>query len=208
MSILNKIAYFQGRRDDIPNQELARELVANRDVKGISEIAENLWNRDNNIQSDCLKVLYETGYLEPSLVAGYVDDFMKMLRSPNNRLVWGSMITLSTIASLQADALYSHIEEIKQAMENGSVITVDNGIKVLSAIAASSESRRCEIMPYLIAHLSSCRPKDVPQHAEAITAAVNLEYKAEFIRVLQTRMQDMSAPQTKRVTRVIRDAGK
>ena len=35
------------------------------------EIAENLWNKDKNIQADCIKVLYEVGYIEPPLIAQY-----------------------------------------------------------------------------------------------------------------------------------------
>jgi hypothetical protein len=42
MSALAQIAYLQGRRDELPNQELARDLVERRDLAGIREIAENL----------------------------------------------------------------------------------------------------------------------------------------------------------------------
>jgi hypothetical protein len=68
MSVLGKIAHFQGRRDEVPNQELARELVASKNVAGIREIAGHLSDRDKNVQADCVKVLYEIAYLEPSLV--------------------------------------------------------------------------------------------------------------------------------------------
>ena len=68
MSTLDRIAYFQGRRDEVPNQELARDLAAREDQAGIREIAEALWRREPNVRSDCLKVLYEIGYLKPELV--------------------------------------------------------------------------------------------------------------------------------------------
>ena len=42
MSVLNKTAYFLGRRDETPNQELARDLASSEDQVGIREIAENL----------------------------------------------------------------------------------------------------------------------------------------------------------------------
>ncbi|MCI0618234.1 hypothetical protein L0244_35095, partial [bacterium] len=98
MSVLNKIAYFQNRRDEVPNQMLARELAEKKNKKGIREIAENLWSENQNVQSDCLKVLYEIGFLNPNLIAEYAGDFLKLLKSKNNRMVWGSMIALSTIA--------------------------------------------------------------------------------------------------------------
>ncbi len=51
MSVLNRIAHFQNRRDEAPNQQLARELAAAKDRKGIREIAENLWNENPNVMS-------------------------------------------------------------------------------------------------------------------------------------------------------------
>jgi len=46
MSILDRLAHSLGRRDEVPNQELARELAAKKNKAGIKEIAENLWNKD------------------------------------------------------------------------------------------------------------------------------------------------------------------
>ena len=81
MSVLNRIAFSQDRRDEVPNQEAARMLAETRNTADIREIAENLWNKEINIQSDCLKVLYELGYLAPELIADYVDDFIKLLET-------------------------------------------------------------------------------------------------------------------------------
>jgi len=206
MSVLKRIAYFQSRRDEVPNQELARELAEQRDRQGIQEIAENLWNENQNIQSDCLKVLYEVGYLEPVLIADYVGDFLKLLRSKNNRLVWGSMIALSTIAMIRAEELYPHVGEIKRVMEQGSVITRDNGVKILAAIASTRDEFRAAIFPYLLRHLETCRPKDVPQHAESIVVAVNASTKDAFLEVLGRRMTDMTDSQISRLKKVMRVA--
>jgi hypothetical protein len=208
MSVLNQIATFQNRRDEIPNQQLARQLANAGDLAGIAEIAENLWNKDPAIQSDCLKVLYEIGYLKPELIAGYAEDFIQLLKSRNNRLVWGSMIALSTIASIAADALYPYVPEIQKAMQKGSVITVDNAVLTLAGIASSSDARRREIFPSLLDHLKTCRPKDVPQHAEKTLIAVGAENKEAFIAVLEKRMEDMAGTQAKRVRKVIKEADK
>ena len=51
MSALQRIAYYQNRRDEVPNQELAKELAAKKDRKGIREIAANLWSKNQNVQS-------------------------------------------------------------------------------------------------------------------------------------------------------------
>jgi len=206
MSTLDQIAFFQNRRDEAPNQELARKLADANDQEGIQEIAENLWNKNAGIQSDCLKVLYEIGYLKPELVAGYAEDFVKLLRSRNNRLVWGSMIALSTIAAAAADTLYPHIDSIRKAMESGSVITVDNAVLTLAKIASTSIDRRRQVFPTLLQHLRTCRPKDVPQHSEKTLVAVDSENKKAFIEVLQVRMEDMTPSQAARIKKVIKEA--
>jgi len=59
MPVLSRIACLQNRRDEVPNQELARELAAAENTDGVKEIAENLFNRDKNIQGDCTNTLYE-----------------------------------------------------------------------------------------------------------------------------------------------------
>lgn len=208
MSVLSKIAFYQDRRDEVPNQELARELAQTQNVQDIREIAENLYNKNQNVQSDCLKVLYELGYLAPALVAGYVDDFLTLLQSKNNRLVWGGMIALATIASLRPKEIGEHLAAIQKAMEQGSVITVDNGVKILAQVVASDAGQSHVIFPYLLDHLRTCRLKDIPQHSEKIIAAVTAENKAAFIAVLEKRLDLLTASQAARVRKVIKTAEK
>jgi hypothetical protein len=206
MSVLARLASSLGRRDEVPNQELARELVASKDKRGIEEIARNLWNRDRNIQADCIKVLYESGSLEPQLIAGYGTEFARLLRSKNNRLVWGAMTALAAVAKADPDIVFQHLEEIQKARKTGSVITVDNAISTLAYTAAAKKDYNEVIFPDLLNHLSSCRPKEVPQHAEKTLPAVTSSNKADFITVLEKRMEDLSGSGLARVKKVIKRA--
>ena len=208
MTVLNKIASVQNRHDEVPNQELARELVESKDIAGIREIAENLWNNDHNVANDCIKVLYEIGYLAPELIADYASNFLEFMKSRNNRMAWGAMLALSTIAALKADEIYPHVGEIEQVMETGSVITIDNGVKIMAIVASKNETYRAEIFPYLLNHLATCRPKDVPQHSEKTLAAVDAAKKSEFVAVMEKRMVDLQGAQARRVKKVIKEAEK
>jgi hypothetical protein len=76
--VLDRIAFFQNRRDEIPNQQLAKELAETQNRAGIKEIEANLQSKNHNVQSDCLKVLYEIGYLKPDLIVDYVSDFLAL----------------------------------------------------------------------------------------------------------------------------------
>ena len=206
MSVLNKIAFYQNRRDEIPNREAAQVLAQTRSRADIREIAEAMWDKEPNVQSDCLKVMYELGYLAPDLIAEYVDDFLKLLKHRNNRMVWGGMIALSTVADLKAAEIFPHIGEIVLVMEKGSVITMDNGITVLALVASQKDDYRKAIFPILLDHLKTCRPKEVPQHAEKSLPAVTAGNKSDFIQVLEGRLEDMTASQAARLKKIIKTA--
>ncbi len=206
MSVLNKIAFYQDRRDEVPNQEVARTLAQTRNADDIREIAENLWNKEPNIQSDCLKVLYELGYLAPELIAEYVEDFIKLLKQRNNRMVWGGMIALSTIASLQAEKIFPHVELIKKTMQGGSVITKDAGIKTLAGIAARKDEYRLQIVPYLLERLANSRPVDAPRYAEIILITIGTTDQAEFIKIIKKWMASASSSRLPRLKKVLKQA--
>ncbi|MDX1378731.1 MAG: hypothetical protein R3307_07775 [Anaerolineales bacterium] len=204
MSVIDKLAHSLGRRDEVPNLELARDLAARKDKKGIREVVENLWHKNKNIQADCIKVLYEVGSIEPTLIADYTDDFVKCLKSKNNRLVWGGMTALAEVAKANPDEVFKNLDAIKKAKETGSIITIDNSISTLAWTAAASQKYSEFIFPYLLDHLSSCRPKEVPQHSEKTLPAVKPSNKADFIKVLEKRMDDLSGGGLARVKKVIK----
>ena len=204
MSVLNRIAYFQSRRDEVPNQDLARSLARTKNRAGIREIAENLHSSNRNIQSDCLKVLYEIGYLDPALIAGYADDFLDLLHSKNNRMVWGSMIALATISPLQARAIGKRLDEVTKAIDAGSLITVVWGVKTLAGVASASRTYRARILPVLLRQLKTCLPRDVPTHTQSILPAVDESNRGKLLAVLSSRLPDLSPAQTTRLRKVLR----
>lgn len=204
MTALDRIAHFLGRRDEVANVQLARDLASRKDQAGIREIAAGLSHKHPGVQADCVKVLYEIGAVAPALVADYVPEFLALLKRRDNRLVWGGMTALSAVARARPDEIYDHRGEILEAMAAGSVITVDAGVLALSTAAASSPLRRRRILPQLIQHLRSCRPKDVPQHAEKILVAVDRTAGSAFLRVLKGRLKELSPSQQARLRKVLR----
>lgn len=83
MSVIAKLATSLNRRDEIPNQELAAEILRTKDKKAVAELVENLQNKDKNISSDCIKVLYEIGEKDPTLIDPYYKNFLLLLDSKN-----------------------------------------------------------------------------------------------------------------------------
>jgi hypothetical protein len=207
MSIIDRIAFYKNRRDEVPNQELARDLAKTGNRPGIREIASGLTHANPNVRADCLKVLYEVGYTRPDLIADHAESFLALLEDRNNRLVWGAMIALSTIAELKSAVIGTHADQIMKIMETGSVITVDNGVKTLAVVASKEAGLNKELLSFLLEHLAGCRPKDVPQHSEKTLVAVDQKSRADFVSVLERRLPELSPSQVKRVKKVISLAG-
>jgi len=204
MSTLEKIAYYQGRRDEVPNQLLAKDLVQAEDEEGIKEIAKNLENSNKNIRSDCLKVLYEIGYLNPKLIAGHVADFLKLLNNKDNRMVWGAMIGLASIASQRPKEIWASIDDVIRVVESGTVITKVWGMRALAQVAASDPSYKLKIFPFLINQIQVCIPRDVPTHSESILCAVDHENKTELLAVLESRRSELTPPQLARFKKILK----
>ena len=204
MSTLEKIAYFQNRRDEVPNQLLAKEMVATQNEEGIREIADNLENKNKNIRSDCLKVLYEIGYLEPGLIADYVDEFLELLKSKDNRMVWGAMIGLASIASQRPKEIWASIDNVIRVMESGTVITMLWGMRVLARVAAADPVYKQKIFPFLLKQIQGSIPRDVPTHSESILCAVDRENKVELLAVMESRQSEMTSAQLTRYKKVLK----
>jgi len=205
MTALSKIAFFKSRRDEVPNQQLAKELAQTENKADIKEIAQNLKHKNKNVQSDCLKVLYEIGYLKPDLIKDYTPDFLGLLQSKNNRMVWGAMIALATVADKKPKEIYSKLNNVTAAMDKGTLITVVWGTKTLAKVAAADKTYRRKIFPLLTEELKNCIPRDVPMHAESILPAIGEENKQEFLTILETRKPEMTASQLARLKKVVKN---
>jgi hypothetical protein len=197
MSVLTKLASALERNDEVPNQILAKELVETENRAGVRELVENLTNKDKTIAADCIKVLYEVGYAKPELIAPYVEAFVKLLASRNNRLVWGGMTALGAIAPTQPAELWKYIDTIIDATEHGSVITQDWGVRVLAAVSAHDQTYEKRIFPFLKSFLQKCPPKD-------LLVAVNSGNRDDLLVILETRQSSLKPPQTKRLAEVVR----
>ena len=55
--MLNQIAFYQNRSDEVPNIRLAEKLTIKKDRKGITEIVKGLDHEDEHVANDCIKVL-------------------------------------------------------------------------------------------------------------------------------------------------------
>jgi hypothetical protein len=207
VSALHEIAFYRKRRDEVPNQELAHRLARSRDLEGIAEIAGGLRDKNQSIQSDCLKVLYEIGYLEPELIADHVGEFLELLRSKNNRMVWGALIALATIARLKTGGIWARIDDVIAATGCGTVISRVWGVRILAELSAASRRYATRLFPLLLEQLGRARPVEIPRHVEDALVAVNRANREAFVAAIDARRPELSPSQRAKTDRLMRKAG-
>lgn len=204
MSIYEKLSSRTGGKGEEAEVALAIVLAEKPNAQAIQELLAGLKDKDRKLQADCIKVLYEIGYRDPQQIAAHALDFLPLLTSKNNRMVWGGMIALSTVAALSADDLFPRLDVILNAFEKGSVITKDAGVSVLAGIASAKPAYAEKIVPMLLKHLTNCRPSSVAQHSERASVAIRAPHFDAFREVLQKRLPDLSETQARRVNKLIR----
>jgi HEAT repeat protein len=197
MSIINKLATSLNRRDEVPNQELAKQIAAAGNKKAVAELIENLSNKNKDIQSDCIKVIYEIGMLKPALVALYVKELLALLTHKNNRMQWGGMIALDTITPENPKAIYDALPVILDAADKGSVITNDHCVGILIKLCAVKKYA-ADAFELLNERLKKCPTNQLPMYAENALPVINETNKVAFVKTLQARLSEIEKD-TKRI---------
>ncbi len=204
LDVLSKIAFAQNRRDEVPNQELAKEIIANEDREAIQILIEHLSHKSKAIQNDCIKVIYEIGESRPDLIVRYFEIFLEMLDTKNNRLQWGVMTALNYIAHVKPQETFYHLPRILETAEKGSVITRDHAINIIITLA-DTEKYRTGAFALLREQLLGSPINQFAMYAERTVPIIDKDNKEQFIKILETRMQDLEKEsQKKRVEKIIR----
>lgn len=203
MGVIDKLASSLNRRDEVPNQELAKEIVLSQDKEAVKVLIENLSNK-KAIQNDCIKVLYEIGEQAPKLISPYLDEFIAQLNSKNNRLQWGAMTAIGTITNDLPKEIFNVLPTILCAADKGSVITKDHAINILlklCSIKAYSEST----FSLLVEQLLKSPTNQLPMYAERSIPIINDKNKTLFVKTLRSRLNDIEKEtKRKRVEKVIK----
>lgn len=203
MSVLDKIATALGRRDEVPNQELAKQIADSKDTKAIAELFENLNHKSKDIQHDCIKVIYEIGVLEPKLIAGYYVELAQLLDSKNNRMQWGGMTALKSITAEKPEIIFENLGKLTDVAEKGSVITKDNLMAILIMLCGMPKYA-ADAFSLFNEQLMKSLPNQLPMYAENALPIISVANKDLFIKTLTSRLDDIEKETKKtRVQKVI-----
>lgn len=205
MNAISKIAFHRNIRNEEPNKALAKELAEADDFEGIKEISTYLYDKNKSIASDCLAVLYTIGYSKPEHITDYLGDFLKLLKSKNNRMVWGSMIAIATIAPLKSDEIFREVDKLLEVMKTGTVITEVWGIKALVGLSLANEAFKNRLLPVLYDYLDICRPIDFATRVETmLPVMVSAEEINQLKQIILLKQDALSPAQQKKLKSVLK----
>lgn len=203
-SVINKLASSLGRRDEEPNLELAKQIADSNDKNAVKELVGHLHHTSKDIQNDCIKVLYEIGEQKPALITGYAKDFVALLEHKNNRLQWGAMTAISTIAAGDPGTIHAALPKIIAAADKGSVITKDNAVKILVSLCGVKQYA-ADAFALLNEQLLGSAVNQLPMYAELAIPVITDSNKGLFVKTLRSRLNEIEKEsKRKRVEKVIK----
>ncbi|MBP6872592.1 MAG: hypothetical protein KBC43_11340 [Bacteroidales bacterium] len=204
MSVIDLLSSSLGQKGNEANISLAKEIAESENHDAIKELVVNLKNKDTKIQADCIKTLYETAYIKPEMIAEYYSEFIELLSSKNNRLVWGGMIALMTITDIKNKELFTSIDLISETVKKGSVITIDCGIEIFAKLNKYSEYQN-KVENLLIEQLWKCPIKQLPQYMEKSTISITAQNKEIYQKIINERKAECDKDsQAKRLDKVLK----
>lgn len=196
MDILEKLASASGKREQDLNIALAQEIVQSKDKKAIKGLIAGLENKSKAIRHDCIKVLYEIAAIVPSLLKSQAKYFIALLQHKDNRMQWGAMTALSTMANEIPQLLFDNLTVILKIADEGSVITRDHGVRILVSLSGDKKYAAITI-PLLLEQILKSPNNQLPSYAEQALPVIDEDYKNQFRKILSDRLPDVE-PESKR----------
>lgn len=210
MGVENFLSTSLGRKDEGPNVELAQKIASEADMSSVKELIA-LFDRKKiqNLQNDAIKVLYEIGSINPTLISEYTEIFVNLLEHPNNRLRWGGMTALASIVYINTKAVYDHLPKILDAAEAGTVITKDYAVRILAGFC-KDKSYAEDAFPILLEMIMKSPENQLAMYAEECALICTEKAQKEaLILALSERLPDIAkATKKARIEKLIRKLNK
>ena len=193
LDIIDRFSSSQGRRDQGPNQELAAEIVEQKDLTLLGKVLEVIdLNPSERIVNDAVMTLMAISEQDPNLLATSVPIWLDLLKSRSNRQVWGSMVILSHLAPLKYSELRQHLLLILESMDMGSVVGRDHGYSILCEFYRHDKDK--EIWPLMTEQLLKSPPNQFGQYIEKTMEVLRKQDREELIRILEIRLDELDHP--------------
>lgn len=210
MKVEERLASALDRNDEAPNIALAVEIAANKDPTTVAALVDILSTGKKPARHDTIKVLYEIGTREPDLIAPHIDDIASHLTSKDNRMVWGALTALDSVAKTHSEAIAPLLATILEAADHGSVIAKDKAMSILLSLSQIPTHQEHALKTF-DARLRNAAPNQLPMYCEMFLEAHkdNAPFSSKDLKAIcltiKHRQSDMPTPaKAKRLAKVLK----
>jgi len=207
--VLSRLAISVGRYDEMPNLELAADIVFADDTDAVSVLISVIERHDDLHASDASRVVAEVGTRAPDLLLAHSDRLLEMIDARRNEMLPYVMLALSPVASRYAEQLWTSRDMFWATLADLSQpadLAQGGAVKLLAAICAASPDYARTLAGGLVDLLGKCMPKDVAFFAESVLPALGGAHSHRAKPVLDRRLKELTPAEVARLRRAQRAA--
>jgi hypothetical protein len=207
--VLGRLAVAMHRHDDMPNLELAANIVFHLDKDAVGILVSAIERCDDVYAPDAARVLCEVGTRDPELMEDVIERLISLCHEGSSEMLPFAMYALSPMAQRVAESLWDLRELLWSALGEGAE-QAEMGraaaVRLLSALCASGPAYARTLAGGLVDLLGKCMPKDVALYAESVLPALGAAHSHRAKPVLDRRMKELTPAEVARLRRAVRIA--
>ena len=207
--LLSRLAVSMQRTDEMPNLELAAELVITDDSEAVKLLIAVLERHDLEHAPDAARVLCEVGSRSPELLLTHVDKLLALCDESQREVLPYTMFAISPVAHKHAETLWdmrdlfwSALADLTQPTDMAQA----GAVRLLSSLCAAGADYARTLAGGLVDLLGKCMPKDVAFFAESVLPALGTAHSHRAKPVLDRRMKELTPAEVARLRRAVRAA--
>jgi hypothetical protein len=207
--LLSRLAVSMQRTDEMPNLELAAELVITEDTEAVKLLIAVLERHDLEHAPDAARVLCEVGTRAPEMLLKHVDKLLALCDESQREVLPYTMYAISPVAHRHAETLWdmrdlfwSALADLTQPTDMAQA----GAVRLLSSLCAAGADYARTLAGGLVDLLGKCMPKDVAFFAESVLPALGTAHSHRAKPVLDRRMKELTPAEVARLRRAVRAA--
>lgn len=207
--VLGRLAVAMNRHDDMPNQELAANIVFHLDQDAVG-ILVGVIERGDDVQApDAARVLCEVGTRDHELLLPVTERLVALCEQGATAMLPFAMYALSPVAHHVAEQLWDMRDVFWQVLTeqtDHADMAQAASVKLLSSLCAAGPDYARTLAGGLVDLLGKCLPKDVALYAESVLPALGAAHSHRAKPVLDRRMKELTPAEVARLRRAVRAA--
>lgn len=207
--VLSRLAVSVGRSDEMPNLELAADIVFADDTDAVSVLVAVIERHDDVHAPDAARVIAEVGTRAPDLLLAHADRLVDLIDPTRGEMLAYTMLALSPVAPRYAETLWpardlfwAALSDLSQPAE----LAQGGAVRLLSAMCAANPDYARTLAGGLVDLLGKCMPKDVAFFAESVLPALGPAHSHRAKPVLDRRLKELTPAEVARLRRAQRAA--